>query len=748
VASTTKKILIKVDVGDSKGALDAISKKFGMLNKNVKSLSGSMSFLSNSLKGFVAFLGVRELTRMSDEMQNLSNRLNITTNSGEDAARALQGIGEIAERTNQSIADTGVVFNRMSQSLKSVGASTQEVLAITEALTNTFRISGTNTAETTNGIIQLSQAFNKGKLDGDEFRSVMEQNVVIAQALKEKFGQDIYKKASEGAIKTKDVIQFLSDSVGKLSVQASKLAPTFEQTLTKSLGKVSLVVKDLNEEFKLSSKFATVMGIAVNNLGTILTIAGAVSIVYFISQIENMRKALVAARIALIALATANPILLALTGVATVGALVWENWDKGLKKVRATFLEITAFMEDLNRRFYKGVLGGAGKDLDKFASERIAQLRKEAKELREGPSYSGAGLAPYDDSVSRNRRALEDLFKKMPDGVEKTKSLKGELSELNKQFLLDGDIAKYNQKLEEFKLKKFTTQFSEGREDIFKFHEQIRDFDLAMLNKALKDGTINLREFQEGSAAVRLSVLNEQVNAGVISLAKYNEEVNKLEDKVRPGSAFYSGVNDFVESAGTLAQGIAKVTTQAFGHLEDTLFEFTKTGKFNFASFTAAIIDDINRMLIRAAIVAPIAQGILSFAGGAFGGGGGGGLSTGGPGMVPTVSSANGNVMTPSGPAKLNMYANGGIAKSPQVSLFGEGRQPEAYVPLPDGRTIPVTMEGSGGFSFTQTIIIQDGAATEKGSGSGSKAKEFGALMKQIATDTIIQQQKPGGLLA
>jgi len=275
---------------------------------------------------------------------------------------------------------------------------------------------------------------------------------------------------------------------------------------------------------------------------------------------------------------------------------------------------------------------------------------------------------------------------------------------------------------------------------------------LAMLNKALKDGTINLREFQEGSAAVRLSVLNEQVNAGVISLAKYNEEVNKLEDKVRPGSAFYSGVNDFVESAGTLAQGIAKVTTQAFGHLEDTLFEFTKTGKFNFASFTAAIIDDINRMLIRAAIVAPIAQGILSFAGAAFSGGGSSTFNAGIGGSTDAslgfTQSAMGNVMTPGGPAKLNMYAKGGIANSPQVSMFGEGRQPEAYVPLPDGRSIPVTMEGSGGFNFTQTIIIQDGAATEKGSGSGSKAKEFGALMKQIATDTIIQQQKPGGLLA
>lgn len=81
--------------------------------------------------------------------------------------------------------------------------------------------------------------------------------------------------------------------------------------------------------------------------------------------------------------------------------------------------------------------------------------------------------------------------------------------------------------------------------------------------------------------------------------------------------------------------------------------------------------------------------------GGLFGLGGGGG-SGGSAGMELSDGawlSANGNIMTSRGPAALNRYANGGIANSPQVSIFGEGRTPEAYVPLPDGRSIPVSMK-------------------------------------------------------
>ena len=53
--------------------------------------------------------------------------------------------------------------------------------------------------------------------------------------------------------------------------------------------------------------------------------------------------------------------------------------------------------------------------------------------------------------------------------------------------------------------------------------------------------------------------------------------------------------------------------------------------------------------------------------------------------------------MTSAGALSLKKYANGGIANKPQLALFGEGSRPEAYVPLPDGRSIPVSLSGEGG---------------------------------------------------
>jgi hypothetical protein len=77
---------------------------------------------------------------------------------------------------------------------------------------------------------------------------------------------------------------------------------------------------------------------------------------------------------------------------------------------------------------------------------------------------------------------------------------------------------------------------------------------------------------------------------------------------------------------------------------------------------------------------------------------------------------ADGGIMTGRGPLALHRYAWGGIANAPQLAMYGEGSTPEAYVPLPDGRSIPVTMSappansnwqgGGGPIAYAPVISI------------------------------------------
>jgi hypothetical protein len=57
-------------------------------------------------------------------------------------------------------------------------------------------------------------------------------------------------------------------------------------------------------------------------------------------------------------------------------------------------------------------------------------------------------------------------------------------------------------------------------------------------------------------------------------------------------------------------------------------------------------------------------------------------------------------------PVPIRAFSSGGIVRRPTVGLVGEGGQNEAVVPLPDGKAIPVKMQGGDGGE--KTIVVRN----------------------------------------
>lgn len=127
-------------------------------------------------------------------------------------------------------------------------------------------------------------------------------------------------------------------------------------------------------------------------------------------------------------------------------------------------------------------------------------------------------------------------------------------------------------------------------------------------------------------------------------------------------------------------------------------------------------------------------------------------------GSKPNVKKhANGGIFGREGVVPLRAYQKGGIATSPQLAMFGEGSMNEAYVPLPDGRTIPVTLSAeSAGKSMSNAVspvsiqinVTKDGRTSESSSGSESNLWNGAARqIKSIVLETIAEEKRSGGSL-
>ncbi|MFZ2738094.1 MAG: phage tail tape measure C-terminal domain-containing protein [Burkholderiaceae bacterium] len=238
-----------------------------------------------------------------------------------------------------------------------------------------------------------------------------------------------------------------------------------------------------------------------------------------------------------------------------------------------------------------------------------------------------------------------------------------------------------------------------------------------------------------------LNKIAEAARQAVDGATLLTQRAKELSD---PEAGFTKALRSIAEEAGQVGKQIESATVRAFKGMEDALVNFVQTGKLDFKSLANAIIADLIRIQIQQSITKPMAQ-----------------LMQGG-GFMNSVKSlfgfANGGVMSANGALPLTPlrgYASGGIASSPQLAVFGEGSRPEAFVPLPDGRSIPVTLnqgvnQGSGSVVVNQPIVIHANHASAETVGQIRALMPAMLAENKRAIEAVIQQamRRQGGRLS
>lgn len=196
-----------------KGAFKAENlKKFGSALKGIGSkitgIIGKLGGLLGKLgavAGIAGGLSFAGLAKASDENSLRNSRLKMVTND----------VGGLKQKTFAAAQSSGADYGAQLDSIAKLKMLTNglfndnEAVKFTSTLDKAFKVSGTSAEEAKSAMFQLNQAMTSGKLQGDEFRSVMENAPILAQKIAESMGVsmgELKKLGSEGKI-TSDVIK-------------------------------------------------------------------------------------------------------------------------------------------------------------------------------------------------------------------------------------------------------------------------------------------------------------------------------------------------------------------------------------------------------------------------------------------------------------------------------------------------------------------------------------------------------------
>lgn len=164
---------------------------------------GLASKIGNAVKAYLGFQAVKGIADTSDQFVQTRARLDLI-NDGLRSSDELQNmIFQSAQRSRAVYSDTANVVAKLGTLAKGSFSNNDEMVAFAEQMNKQFKIGGASIQEQTAGMYQLTQAMASGKLQGDEFRSIMENAPLLAQAIATYTGKsmgELRKMSSEGQI--------------------------------------------------------------------------------------------------------------------------------------------------------------------------------------------------------------------------------------------------------------------------------------------------------------------------------------------------------------------------------------------------------------------------------------------------------------------------------------------------------------------------------------------------------------------
>lgn len=252
--------IIRIDVVASANAQRAINamatdlKKVESAAKNMqRTMTTGFGGVNSVLSKMTSFLGVFGVTvgmgavtkwviESANAYQVLESRLSLVLGSYEKAERATKEIADIAKLTGREIDGVAKLYEKASRSAAQFGVSQSVVRDITQGFAQSIRLSGASTQEAYASLVQFGQALASGRLQGDEFRSLMENNAVFMYEFARAAGisvSELRKMGTEGRLSAK----FLFDTMTKegegglnmmqrLDKMAAQVPLTFQQSFT------------------------------------------------------------------------------------------------------------------------------------------------------------------------------------------------------------------------------------------------------------------------------------------------------------------------------------------------------------------------------------------------------------------------------------------------------------------------------------------------------------------------------------
>lgn len=233
MAQTKIGIQISANGSQASAEIDKIKSKIQSMSSQVsKGIEAGAAVAGISLMGVALKEVATTAAQTADRLTSIRSRLNLVNDGTQTTADLMNKIYDAAQRTRGGYDDMADSVAKLNMLAKDAFSSNDEAIEFVEQMNKQFKISGASIQESSAAMYQLTQSMAAGKLQGDEFHSIMENAPMLAQSIAKEMGMtvgELKNVSSEGMI-TADVIKnALFNSAEETNAKFAEMPMTFAE---------------------------------------------------------------------------------------------------------------------------------------------------------------------------------------------------------------------------------------------------------------------------------------------------------------------------------------------------------------------------------------------------------------------------------------------------------------------------------------------------------------------------------------
>lgn len=206
--------------------VDKLGKATDKASISVEGFGAKLTPLAGAIAGLISVQALTSMGKLAEQFTLLQSRIARLSPDLNTAAQTYQRLLAVAAQTGQNMPETVKLWETLTSSLKSLGATNDQVLTLTSTLQKIGKIGGSSADETANALRQLGQSLAGGTLRAEEFNSIVEQTPELIRQLAAASGRSMgeFRQAMlDGKITSQELFDLLIKRTADVDAEFRKL---------------------------------------------------------------------------------------------------------------------------------------------------------------------------------------------------------------------------------------------------------------------------------------------------------------------------------------------------------------------------------------------------------------------------------------------------------------------------------------------------------------------------------------------